>query len=1423
MFKRLFSVAVLLAAGSISASAQTEDWTACAIQRVVSPDHGIAVSCNSSLPHALSVDLVRTDGVAELRGKSAVEQRVTLHVRLVRLDTGEQNWARYRYSALLQAVPIGYYRARFTGGPHVYGDDALVDVTSVGVMAISAANKRFIMPVRLAGFASAAVQVKTVDGTVLLGHDGLYDVTDVGQAVYAQAADGSIASEMPATYGGSAQRTEFVQTDRGLYRAGDTVHMRLVRRDGTISTYRLPKTDATVFVTDPGGHRIATRTVSYDGFGTASFDVPLPADATLGTYQIMDGDWPTGSFNVEAYKKPEYELSLRPKQRFVLQSQASAVDVNARYFFGRPAAGMTLQYRVQIDPRWFWYEPFPAQDTDNDGYQSYDGVLTADAAGNARIEIPAQPRSARTRVVNVSVDGRDASGRTVSASTQFEITPASFSLSVEPDQWFATINHQMNVAIRTQRYDGKPLTSARITLRFFELRRDSGTVQKTPFAVREVVTDSHGTARYPFLSDRAGEFFVDASGVDEHGLQAVSSAELWILEGTQAPWYSGNMLIVPQVSQARGGSDVRVMIVAPKNDRDVVLIAGTDEVTTHQVLHPQGNCLMVTVHVPSRATRLSLSAFQAGDNGVTQGQVQLSVESAARLHIAVTADKQRYQPGERAHFLLKITDDQGRPVRAQASVGIVDNAIYAMEEDRFDPLEALYGRSLYAYGSASFAGANDNPDPGRALMTIAHVTTRSAGNLIKAGSTSDLYSIASSSENGVAQGALRTNFRDTAYWSPSVITDGRGQAEVTMRWPDDLTTWRLTAVALTADTLVGKAAANALVTKDFLVRLETPRFLRAGDRAAITGIAHGMSDARNVRLSLDRGILGARVDSSLTLGTSLDASTTWDIGAPGIGVAQLALRGTDEHRYDGMQVSLPLLPATALLHARSGGLLKDTVDLRPVLGPGELAGNITVAIAPSIRAELAESLQVFDVYPYYCTEQTGSRAIVAALYLRTNPRGARAEHARSVLRQAHKRYEELQHGDGGFGWWEHDDTLPELTAYALETMATMRDGGYDYPQDEIARARASLEQQLAKINNDDQRAFALYALAHAGGSVSEQEYRAEMRALDGAGPQALAYAGLLALRQHDNASAQHATALLVREMRRAGGGAFWESRGGWNWEFSSDPIAITGRVVELLAQTQHDDASTADAVRFLRDMRGGSWWYSTLDTANALRGLAAYEGSNAGDAAQATVRLYAGDRLLKTMRVDTNTDAAALHTVVTPGDLHGEPLRIERDGSSIVYWDADVQRYADVHAATQSDASAGLLARLFAKPPALSVTRTYRVDHAGPWRVGDAIHVHVHVSAASKDVRYIAIEDPYPAGAEYQAEQGQGAVSWSGEQFLDDRATFFIDWLWDGGADIEYTLRATTRGTYTAPAPSAYAVYGPPVKSVGRSETIAVR
>jgi uncharacterized protein YfaS (alpha-2-macroglobulin family) len=79
---------------------------------------------------------------------------------------------------------------------------------------------------------------------------------------------------------------------------------------------------------------------------------------------------------------------------------------------------------------------------------------------------------------------------------------------------------------------------------------------------------------------------------------------------------------------------------------------------------------------------------------------------------------------------------------------------------------------------------------------------------------------------------LRSRFQTTAFFLGSVLTDAEGRVTAAARLPDNLTTFRLMAVAVTAGDRYGGGESSLLVTRPLVARPALPRFLRDGDRFA---------------------------------------------------------------------------------------------------------------------------------------------------------------------------------------------------------------------------------------------------------------------------------------------------------------------------------------------------------------------------------------------------------------------------------------------------------------------------------------------------------------------------------------------------------------------------------------------------------------
>ena len=202
----------------------------------------------------------------------------------------------------------------------------------------------------------------------------------------------------------------------------------------------------------------------------------------------------------------------------------------------------------------------------------------------------------------------------------------------------------------------------------------------------------------------------------------------------------------------------------------------------------------------------------------------------------MTADQAVAKPRDPGTFTVRVVDQGGAPVRAQVSLAVIDEAVYGVKADETpDPVRFFYRRE-YTHVNTTFSSAY-------------YFTGYSGRDRLQlAGRRRRPFTLADFKGDKPAQPEVRKDFPDAIYWLGDLVTNAEGEAKVAVKYPDALTTWRLTARAITTDTRAGSTIARTTTTKDLIVRVVTPRFLTEGDDVVIPSIVHNYRpDARNAR------------------------------------------------------------------------------------------------------------------------------------------------------------------------------------------------------------------------------------------------------------------------------------------------------------------------------------------------------------------------------------------------------------------------------------------------------------------------------------------------------------------------------------------------------------------------------------------------
>jgi uncharacterized protein YfaS (alpha-2-macroglobulin family) len=894
--------------------------------------------------------------------------------------------------------------------------------------------------------------------------------------------------------------------------------------------------------------------------------------------------------------------------------------------------------------------------------------------------------------------------------------------------------------------------------------------------------------------------------------------------------------VVPQKAEYRPGETAVLLVTAPRGDVDALVHVIGGAADRIFVAHLGSQTSTIAVQPPAGIAHYRVTVTAPGGAGVTTANATVNVVPPPhQLRVAIRPDKAKYAPGERARFAIHVEDNDGKPVRAQIGVAVVDDAVFALRQARQpDPFLVFYGSNgPYRIEAASWSGLDCAIGTHRSddmLQMIGRTNARAASALAvpaPAPTPVDRDSIRQPSFD-----ELRSDFRDTAYWSPSVLTGADGSALVTFAWPDSLTSYTASGLAVTQASDFGGGAGSALVTKDFLVRLGAPRFLRSGDSARITAVAQGVPSAKSARLRFSAPELGVADDTTTArFDARAVASAHWDVRGGELGTSSLRLAGSSGALQDGMRVELPVETSGTPQHERAAGMLPAAPSLALKLRPGAEAGDLRIDLAPSALAQLAAGVRLLQVYPYYCVEQTMSAALPAVYVDRMRKRiklpPPDGPAPADVAKRAVDRLVKLQHDDGSWGWWEHDAPNPFMTAYALYGLAELAHEGYPVPGNTLARGARNLNAQMRGATNTlafwggaqpnsewNTRAFMLFALADAQPGAVDRDMlaQADAHAAD-VNPYALSVLGLAHVELGDRAGAHPLLAELLRRVSDDGTNAHWKGDG-WHYRWQDDPIETTAYALRFLHAMEPNDPRVLRTVNWLRTQQHGSWFATTKDTAAAIYAMteAVPVSSNELDPHE-TVRITVDGRVVKTVRIDAPVLPRAEASIVVPARVlrGGATVRFEREGTGALWWSSDWTQYVhDVGATVASD-------------PDLRVERTYSMRAGNDWRVGDTVDVDVVVTAKT-ETQYVAVEDPLPAGLEYQPKQYGAGDNWSGLQFFDDRVVFFTARLSPySPLHLRYTLRATTAGAFTAPAPTAYAMYGPPSTASGTPAKVTIR
>ncbi len=1269
------------------------------------------------------------------------------------------------------------------------------------------------------------------------------------------------------------QTRSMLFSDRGVYRPGEKVYLKGVVRQMKNGAWNLPEAvRGKLVVSDSRGEAVLTQEVTISSsMGTfdVSFDIPKTANTgswdAVFTPQLKDGKDPVStyySFRVEAVKQAEFKVTLRPEAEDYLAGQEASFAASAQYNFGAPLAEAKASWTLRRENAWFEAKDFPGYEFSpyflrEDEYKE-NGKLLLNSSGKTTaqgaLSFSAVMPSASVPVrVYAELDVQSPARQDLFARASVMVHPAAFYLGTKlvterPEQ-----NKPVEADVVAVTPQGKR-TSASVTA---TIRREQWySVRKTGLSGRlEWVSEKQVTelpaqtlevgekgAKFSFTPAEAGNYFVRFTSSDEAGRKVTGGFNVMVYGEGQAYWRQtddGLLVLKQDKNTYKPGKKARIGVESPYENALALVTVEREGVLDAWTTVVKGGADYIEVpikadYLPNVYVGVTLVRGRTGapvdakglDLGKPQGKagyVNLNVEpDSKRIAVTVKPAKEDYRPGD--EVMLKLTSKAGgKAVPAEVVVMAVDEGILALTGYKTpDLFNYFYGsrpisvftmdNRSYVVGQRNFGEKGENRGGG-------------GGSDAKLGGTD-----------------LRSNFSFTPYFNAAVLTDKKGRGEVKFKLPDNLTKFRIMAVAMTKDEF-GSGEAAVKVSKPVMVTSNLPRFARKGDKFSCGAVVYNYEDKKG-ELTVTASAKGALklsgpAEQTVIVPLGGAKEVTWACEAAANGEAEAAFAVKGKKSSDGVLAKLTVSPVekkqTLALYSSADGEKEELLDK-----PGNLnalADNqVTFSLSSTALINLKGSMVYLLTYPYDCLEQQMSKAlpVITGAKLVEDFKLGDVTDLKKRTQEILDRVPEYQYASGGFGYWKESRPDPYVTAYALEVNYLAKQAGYNVQEKALQQAVKWLESAFNKnaaraytyslSESDTARAYAAYVLALYGKNVSAafNTLYAKRASLP-----LSAQAYLLKTAQASGRSQAEKAALAQGLLNKAvftPQSVYFDAPEEMPWLHMGNVKTTALALDALLFAKQPFEQAFESASWLIRQLNAQGHWNNTSDNAAVFTALNTYY--QAKESAEpdysAAVKLGAKTVFEQTFK-GRSADAQNGSVPFAEAYAAGAETRVTfaKNGTGTLYYTLG-QVYEPL--AYDTPVNAGFeVSRKLTTLDGKSVQAV---------QAGERYKVTLTVKNAAAR-HFVVAEDFIPAGFEIVntsmvAESAEQASALDNSSFdrsekYDDRIAAFADYLPAGTHTYSYTVSALASGTFAWPCAWASQMYEPSVFGQNATETLVIK
>ncbi len=543
-------------------------------------------------------------------------------------------------------------------------------------------------------------------------------------------------SDAQATY--DAQKF-FTITDRPVYRPGQTVKFKFwVGRARYDQEGPSPYAGQSfnVIVQDPRGEKVLEKPFTTDAFGGFDGAVALGDAATLGRYTVEVEGHGGGTFRVEEYKKPEFEVTVDAPTEPVTLGDKITATIKSSYYFGAPVTSAKVKYKVlrsTHDARWFpaarwdWmYEPgywwFAPDRAWFPGFERWgcraplpwwygapqsppevvlENEVPVGQDGTVKVEID----TALAKAINgdqdhkyeITAEVTDESRRTIVGTGSVTVAREPFKVYAWTDRGHYAEGDTVEASFKAQTLDQKPIDGGGV-LRLFQVTYDARQKPvETEVQKWDLKTDADGAARVQVKAARPGQYRLSYVVTDAKR-HAVEGGYVFVVRGTKfdgREFRFNDLELITDKKEYAPGEKVRLMINANRPGGTVALFVRPAHgmYLPPKLIRLDGKSTIEEIEVaPGDMPNYYVEALTVADGRVHQETREVVVPPARRVvDVKVTASQAKYKPGERATVKVRLTGADGKPVVGSAVISVYDKSVeYVSGGSNVEEIKAFF-------------------------------------------------------------------------------------------------------------------------------------------------------------------------------------------------------------------------------------------------------------------------------------------------------------------------------------------------------------------------------------------------------------------------------------------------------------------------------------------------------------------------------------------------------------------------------------------------------------------------------------------------------------------------------------------------------------------------------------------------------------